>query len=1019
MLPPKVVISGSVFDEGSIKTYMPVTSFPEIEGEVVRRQTRIGRFMIRTFEPRKARRPSVLPSPSSELRLRIRLANGTKRTIKVAGAKCTIGSQKDCTIRIPVEGEVGVHCIVLRSRGKIVVRNWGNKATVNGRPFEIAQLKAGDFLRISGCTIRVLRDRKKQRRSSEAALIDAQFGKRLVGEIGKRLAHLEDRLVARQKRLSRQLQSTKIKPAKDEPKSQAVAPIAPVVVEGLTTLRSAVEELRAQVEQIAERPWQLPETQAIDVEGLISAASAKMGDVVQSSLREDRTQRALKFEQIGRDFDRIGDRLGEVEQKLNLRVDGLVAEQVRPISQAVEFVRSGLQAMEDRQALDARRFEKLTSGLDSFRQSTIERLGAMSDKMRTIPSLAKVEESLSMVSAKVEGLSQEIAQRQERYFTREDAASLLEQLDAASSARNKHEERFAEIGGHFIALKGEWTEFQAGTRDQLEAIAAKIDSLPLSSAALASAPIDLGPMESAIATCEARLNECGAELNVQGKIREQLESRIDAAVSSIEAIREDIASFDYGSRIDQLANEMTSTRDTVTDVVEQSRGVQNDVLNQLVALESRCEYLESELARLSRMGVSTPIAPSVDASRIQIETAQSHIAEAEIDAAITSPANAYYASPYDREAPAALEPSSTALEHSELEYDEESEPISPKLSETSRFDALTRSAIQSQLETETRESAEIGPPEPSGALAGDEDAAPMPNSVVESLRRSGIWKDGHSQEDVPSESNDDPRDIVGSSFQSDSTPPTGLDPGKHPSDQLSNNTWSPQHPRHHENEDESIDAYMERLLQRVSGGGGEVTGAMAVAEHFQKAKAQAAKKKEARPENEEGEFEYTPRVSAPEKSSDLSALRELAMTSANANIQNYHAATKAKSANEKWVVVVVAILCAIGLLYICVNYQSNWTFLAAGAAFVVALYWAILASCTNAAAKKMLPKDPNATSQPNAKRRKSDQPSAKSMLEQASAGETFQALMAERERERDEPSESAAPTRSEASDGEF
>jgi hypothetical protein len=103
---------------------------------------------------------------------------------------------------------------------------------------------------------------------------------------------------------------------------------------------------------------------------------------------------------------------------------------------------------------------------------------------------------------------------------------------------------------------------------------------------------------------------------------------------------------------------------------------------------------------------------------------------------------------------------------------------------------------------------------------------------------------------------------------------------------------------------------------------------------------------------------------------------------------------------------VVAMTCAIGLLYICVNYKSDWTYLAAGASFVVALYWAIQASFTTVIAKKLTKNNPGqdpslAASQPQPQRRRSDL-DRPVLLDEPSAGDTFQALVAERERQREE-----------------
>jgi hypothetical protein len=330
------------------------------------------------------------------------------------------------------------------------------------------------------------------------------------------------------------------------------------------------------------------------------------------------------------------------------------------------------------------------------------------------------------------------------------------------------------------------------------------------------------------------------------------------------------------------------------------------------------------------------------------------------------------------------------------------------LSETAQFAAIQRSPAFSAPVPEESHSYFEPSSNSNETETQSEEAENVPNSVVESLRRSGIWKDSEPNSTDDSNSttaSEDPRDVVGAAFQADSSPLSGIDPGKHPAEQLRTNPWAGAHPSSDEHEEESIDAYMERLMQRVSGGTGEVTGAMAVAEHLQRAKAQVTKKIKTAPADlDDAEFEYTPKVAAPEKSADLNALRELAMTSANVHIQNYHAATKAKTANEKWIVVVVAMICALGLCYICVNYKSDWSYLAAGAAFMVALYWAIQASFSTVAAKKLTQKekfsassDEKTASKVDVNLLRADKKSVK-LHDEPSAGVTFQELVAERER---------------------
>lgn len=1038
--------------------------------------------MLRTSAPRQARQSTVLPSPLCRLRLRIRLANGKKKTVATSAAKNTIGSHPSCDIRIPGPSEVGVQCLLMRSRGKVVVRNWDDSVTLNGRKFQIALLTPSDSLRFSGCTLRLLKSGKRKGKSKSSSSSGARFGKRLVGEIGKRLAHLESRLVTRQRRLTRQLESTtaqnwpsavaSINPAGSvsEPTASNTVP-PPLVVEGLNTLRSAVEELRARVEDVAVRPWPTVEVPTpLDTEALLHSATSKMGEIVQQSLREDRTLSALKFEQISRDFDRISQRLGDVEEKLNLPTTEMLTEQVRPVSEAVEFVRAGLQLIEDRQATDAARFDKLAGSLDALRQSTIERLGAMAEKVNGFPSLTKVEREIASVSEQLQGLTRDFAQRQDLYFTRSDAATLVEEVGASAIAREALQLRLTEMGEHFHGMHSEWTQFKLGAAEQIQALSSKIDSLPLHispasnetinfsqfegklegrlaemgeqftslrgewtqfqsgqidqlqaiSSKINSLPTDHSPVQVIdISPLEQKLTEHDAQLADQSRVlsecfatQQQITSKLSTTDSLIEELRSEthLAKL-QGQQIEQLSGATAEARDLAEEAIAQAKSSQKSLLEQLIALECRCVSLESQLVRLAqrapvnesdldipiRNGASVAAMPQT--SEVSVNYASS------VDSAECSLGT--YGAESDE---VAQETGAPPFEAEAQSTEEEPFPEQVNSTPSNIFGAFERSALtartaseEAQLLSETSETSEV--------QAETKPVAPVPNSVLDSLRLSGIWKGDNDQEEIdpPAESMDDPRDIVGSSYEAEAASVPPIDHGIHVKEQPKQSAWASPHPAPSaENEEESIDAYMERLLQRVAGagGGGEVTGAMAVAEHLQRAKAEAAKRRDSRPEHTDGEFEYTPKGPAPEKNADLSALRELAMTSANANIQNYQKANKAKTANEKWLVVIVAMTCAMGLLYVCVNHKSDWTFFGAGAAFIVALYWAIQASLTTVAAKRPLKSDSDfeaklkqapETSSVEAKRRKSDN-NGPIHLDQPSAGETFQSLLAERER---------------------
>lgn len=86
--------------------------------------------------------------------------NDSVTTHTVTDAKCSIGSDRECGIRIQGEGVRPVHCVLLRSHDRTIVRRWAGNTWLNGRPFEDTTLRSGDELRLANVRIRVVRDER-------------------------------------------------------------------------------------------------------------------------------------------------------------------------------------------------------------------------------------------------------------------------------------------------------------------------------------------------------------------------------------------------------------------------------------------------------------------------------------------------------------------------------------------------------------------------------------------------------------------------------------------------------------------------------------------------------------------------------------------------------------------------------------------------------------------------------------------------------------------------------------------
>jgi hypothetical protein len=98
----------------------------------------------------------VLGSPDQDLCLRIVGSDHHGKIVRLAGAKCTIGSADGCTLRLRAAGVRPMHCLILRGSGGTIVRSWAPNTRVNGRAFRDARLVPGDRLSIGPVEFAVL-----------------------------------------------------------------------------------------------------------------------------------------------------------------------------------------------------------------------------------------------------------------------------------------------------------------------------------------------------------------------------------------------------------------------------------------------------------------------------------------------------------------------------------------------------------------------------------------------------------------------------------------------------------------------------------------------------------------------------------------------------------------------------------------------------------------------------------------------------------------------------------------------
>jgi len=149
-----------------------------------------------------------------------------------------------------------------------------------------------------------------------------------------------------------------------------------------------------------------------------------------------------------------------------------------------------------------------------------------------------------------------------------------------------------------------------------------------------------------------------------------------------------------------------------------------------------------------------------------------------------------------------------------------------------------------------------------------------------------------------------------------------------------------------QHEEESIDQYMARLLDRMrspASSSQEPEAPAQAAEEEQGEGAARAEGPESAPvSTDEPLRELTPRAVAPERPIDLSAMRELANLSANAAIERHARGRLVRASGGKLLVAIVGAICS-GVLYWQAVYLGNGPLAvyASTVSLIVALYWSV------------------------------------------------------------------------------
>jgi hypothetical protein len=90
---------------------------------------------------------------SHRMRMRV-LPNGPE--VELVPGKTTVGSSPRCNIRIQLPGVQPLHCLILDRSSGFSVRRWAGETLINGEPLDESQIQPGDCLQVGPARLEVL-----------------------------------------------------------------------------------------------------------------------------------------------------------------------------------------------------------------------------------------------------------------------------------------------------------------------------------------------------------------------------------------------------------------------------------------------------------------------------------------------------------------------------------------------------------------------------------------------------------------------------------------------------------------------------------------------------------------------------------------------------------------------------------------------------------------------------------------------------------------------------------------------
>ncbi len=786
--------------------------------------------MLATQKHPERSKGGVLGKPKHDLRLRILGPHGETRAVRVSSRKYTIGAADTCSLRLLGPGLSPVHCMIVRGARGTIVRSLSSDNRLNGRPFEDAELLAGDQLQIANYEIEVLPIRQRRsRRSRRVAGEDTQLPAtlNLTAAIETRMNRLEDQLVTIQRhqtssklsrlrkiveRLSLQLSEQEAQHSDERQKwagereellavlenpalTQASPQTTPsadstehpafVLAEDLTRLTAELDE--AQQEQRAQKDrWQVErselESQLAETHERISALEGELAR---------HQQGAANFVQQREAFEARVAELTDSLAELTARLEQLQQEHAG-----------------EKEAWQAAR-DDVESQLDAART----KLGATSDRLQ------EVERELDSQQAATAESRQQF--EQERQQLAQEQESLREQLAASDAAARDSQLQVEHWEHEYLALNSRATE--------LEQQITGFETTSIGSDAIAESAEEVARLQQELAQLQATHEQQTEEWDAE---RQRLVGELNSASQDVDQQGRKLAELEESSaqRTAEWENERSELQAALQEASESLQEItdpQQELEDQLAQLRREVEYWQSKAEQPAAADDDVPPTPE--------------------------------ASPVERLGTDAVAP--------EEAWDDTGADTGHLLEQTT-----------SEPVGEESEPVEAAPSHPRGA----------PVNTAEVLARLGhgeLLDEPDSNENAPTANQSAPAaSVLAEALQQDdhrSSEPAADEGGPEPLASAAAADSA--------SEENAIEDYMNRLLERVRG---EQAPTEAPVHHPARTpitetpwQAKTAPEPEQPPEEATGE--YLPRSVAPEHSDSLAAMRSLANDSARSAIARH------------------------------------------------------------------------------------------------------------------------------------